>query len=211
MLSIEFSNKIELYRNKDYIKIESLSGKFIKKLGKYTFNIVNVSDITRVYVGGGTVEELSILLTKLSRITVGLLRGFKLRLRLVGIGFRSYIQEINVMNLNKNNSLLYIKKYRINRVKDYKTANKSKILVLKIGYSHERGYPIIKQTNVIREPSRLDSRTKSTLIVLKSIDKLALYQIGSEIRKLRIPNIYIGKGIKYYDEKTILKKGKRQS
>jgi len=143
---------------------------------------------------------------------LGLLRGHKLRCRLIGVGFRAYVEEHSMFNLASHINM-YIKKYRINRLNNSEFYNLSiiKILKLKIGYSHEIYYPIISQTNIVRESSRIDSRSKATILVIKGNHKSLVNQIGSEIRYLRVPNIYIGKGIKYFEEKLTLKKGKRQS
>jgi len=211
MLTYEFSNKISFFIDKEYIKIQGVSGSFVKKKGKYSFNRIKTTEGIRLFIFGGTKIEMSIILSQIVKLAVGLLRGFKLRLRLVGIGFRAYIQEVNILNLFKDSNKFNIKKYRINRLKNSENLSQTKRLKLKIGYSHESYYPIIAKTNITREPSRLESRSKATIIVIKGNNKSLLYQIGSEIRKLRVPNIYIGKGIKYHDEKLVLKKGKRQS
>ena len=52
----------------------------------------------------------------------------------------------------------------------------------------------------VREPNSLE--------VLKSIDKQALGKVAAEIRSLRPPEPYKGKGIKYSDEIIVRKAGK---
>jgi large subunit ribosomal protein L6 len=64
--------------------------------------------------------------------------------------------------------------------------------------------------SIILETSRLEGRTKGTLISLKSNSLIALNQAAAEIRSFRAPDIYKGKGIYYARERIKLKKGKRQ-
>ena len=45
-------------------------------------------------------------------------------------------------------------------------------------------------------------------LLVKGIDKQAVGQIAANIRKLRAPEPYKGKGIKYADERIIRKAGK---
>lgn len=49
-----------------------------------------------------------------------------------------------------------------------------------------------------------------TEIVLKSADKQKLGQIASEIRALRPPEPYKGKGVRYSDERVIMKEAKKK-
>jgi len=213
MLTTEFSNKIDFFMDDEYIKIQGISGSFVKKKGNYSFNRLKTTEGIRLFIFGSNRIKMSIVLLQIKKLALGLLCGFKSRLRLVGIGFRAHIQEISVSSFIRNINKLYIKKYRINRLFNFNIYDlpKIKILKLKIGYSHEIYYPIISQTNIVRESSRIDSRSKATILVVTGNNKSLVYQIGSEIRNLRVPNIYIGKGIKYFEEKIILKKGKRQS
>ena len=48
------------------------------------------------------------------------------------------------------------------------------------------------------------------LLLIKGIELQRVNQIASEIRDLREPDAYKGKGIQYYGEKLNLKKGKRE-
>jgi len=58
--------------------------------------------------------------------------------------------------------------------------------------------------------SRLEGRTKGTLISIKSNSLEALNQATAEIQKFRAPDVYKGKGIYLEQEVIKLKKGKRQ-
>ena len=52
--------------------------------------------------------------------------------------------------------------------------------------------------------------TKPTEILVTGIDKQRVGQFASEIRKLRKPEPYKGKGIKYQDEFIRRKEGKKK-
>ena len=59
-------------------------------------------------------------------------------------------------------------------------------------------------------PSRLESRSKGTLIRVEGLSRERVNQVAADLRKLRLPDSYKGKGIQYDREKLILKKGKRE-
>ena len=89
----------------------------------------------------------------------------------------------------------YKKQLEINGV-GYKAAKEGKKLVLNIGYSH----PVI-----FEEPAGITFDVPQSNIVIVSG---ANNQIASEIRGKRPPEPYLGKGIKYSDEKIRRKAGK---
>jgi len=74
-------------------------------------------------------------------------------------------------------------------------------LVLYVGYSHP----------VEIEPPKgiaFEVDTKTRQIVIKGYDKQAVGQVAADIRKVRPPEPYKGKGIKYLEEKIRRKAGK---
>ena len=82
----------------------------------------------------------------------------------------------------------------------YRAQLKVKDLVLSLGYSHEIHYPL---------PQGVDAKiTDQTKINLSCIDKQKLGQVASEIRSLRPPEPYKGKGVRYAGEHIIRKAGK---
>lgn len=82
----------------------------------------------------------------------------------------------------------------------YRAQLKGKELVFSLGYSHEVRYPL---------PQGVEAQvTDQTKLDLKSMDKQKLGQVASEIRALRPPEPYKGKGIKYADERIRRKAGK---
>lgn len=73
-------------------------------------------------------------------------------------------------------------------------------LVMSLGFSHPVKYALPKGVK-----AEVD---KQTLIVLKGADKQVLGQVAANIRGLKPPEPYKGKGIKYQDEKILRKAGK---
>ena len=76
-------------------------------------------------------------------------------------------------------------------------------LILKIGYSHDVIYNIPEDIKIFH------SKLKGTILLLKGKEKYRVNQIVSEIRSIRKPDSYKGKGIHKQNEVLILKKGKR--
>ena len=82
----------------------------------------------------------------------------------------------------------------------YRAKSQGNILELTVGFSHPVKYPI---------PDGLKIETPSqTEIVISGVDKQQVGQVASEIRAVRPPEPYKGKGIKYHDEKILRKAGK---
>jgi large subunit ribosomal protein L6 len=83
----------------------------------------------------------------------------------------------------------------------YRADLDGKNLVLNVGFSH----PVnIKPPEGIE--FEVDDRTRQ--IVVKGYDKQMVGQVAAEIRKVRPPEPYKGKGIKYLDERIRRKAGK---
>lgn len=73
-------------------------------------------------------------------------------------------------------------------------------LTIKAGYSH----PVIMEL-----PASVKGAAEGNVLTLTSIDKQAVGEIASNIRKVRKPEPYKGKGIKYTDEIIKRKQGKQ--
>jgi large subunit ribosomal protein L6 len=85
----------------------------------------------------------------------------------------------------------------------YRVALKGKdILSLYLGYSHTNDYFLPEGVTVSVEGG------KSNKITLESCDKQLLGEVAAQIRKLRTPEPYKGKGIRYSDEVVRKKVGK---
>jgi len=77
-------------------------------------------------------------------------------------------------------------------------------LKLKLGFSHEIEYTF--PTEVTITPAK----SKGTILLIKGPELTQVNQVAADIRRLRQPDAYKGKGIHYYNEILKLKKGKRE-
>ncbi|HWV56613.1 MAG TPA: 50S ribosomal protein L6 [Longimicrobiales bacterium] len=85
----------------------------------------------------------------------------------------------------------------------YRAEKRGNTLVLNVGYSHPVEYP---------EPEGITISTPSpTVIVVEGIDKAQVGQVAAEIRSVRRPEPYKGKGIRYQGEQVRRKAGKTGS
>jgi large subunit ribosomal protein L6 len=108
----------------------------------------------------------------LNNLIVGVTKGYRQRLKLVGVGFKASLKERSIF--------------------------------LKIGYSHEVIYDIPADISIIV------SKAKGTYLLIKGKEKDRVQQIATEIRALRMPDAYKGKGIHFNKQILKLKKGKRE-
>ena len=84
----------------------------------------------------------------------------------------------------------------------YRAAVQGKNLQLALGYSHDVNFPIPAGITIVTP--------KPTEITISGIDKQQVGQIAAEIRALRGPEPYKGKGVKYVDEFIFRKEGKKK-
>ena len=75
-------------------------------------------------------------------------------------------------------------------------------LNLQIGFSH----PVVKEMPV---GIKVECPTQ-TEIIIKGADRQAVGQIAAEVRAIRPPEPYKGKGIRYSDERVVLKETKKK-
>ena len=83
----------------------------------------------------------------------------------------------------------------------YKAEVKGSVLVLNMGYSHPVNFELPKGVSATVE--------KLTTIKLSSIDKELVGQVAANVRSVRKPEPYKGKGIKYAEETILRKEGKK--
>jgi large subunit ribosomal protein L6 len=84
----------------------------------------------------------------------------------------------------------------------YKAVVSGKSLRLSLGYSHDVTFPIPAAIAI--------AAPKPTEISITGIDKRQVGQTAAEIRALRPPEPYKGKGVKYADEFIFRKEGKKK-
>lgn len=107
--------------------------------------------------------------------------------------FRSLIKNM-VIGVNQG----YEKKLEINGV-GYRAAASGNKLTLNVGFSH----PVIFDL-----PEGIKAEVQGNTITLTGIDKQLVGETAAQIRKIRKPEPYKGKGIKYSDEIIRRKAGK---
>ena len=96
----------------------------------------------------------------------------------------------------------FTKELDINGV-GYKAAKQGKTLTLSLGYSH----PVVMEV-----PNGLSvTQISNTEIEISGIDKVKIGEFAANIRKVRSPEPYKGKGIKYKGEQIRRKEGKKAS
>jgi large subunit ribosomal protein L6 len=84
----------------------------------------------------------------------------------------------------------------------YKAAASNNKLNLQVGYSH----PV----NIDMPQGITVATATPTEIVIKGADRQRVGQIAAEIRAVRPPEPYKGKGIRYSDEKIVIKETKKK-
>jgi len=92
----------------------------------------------------------------------------------------------------------FTKKLEINGV-GYRAAVSGRKLNLNLGYSHPIEFPL---------PDGVTAAVEGNVITLSGIDKGLVGETAAQIRKLRLPEPYKGKGVKYSDEVIRRKAGK---
>jgi large subunit ribosomal protein L6 len=109
---------------------------------------------------------------------VGVTDGFKKELDVVGVGYKADVQ--------------------------------GRKIVFALGYSHPIEYPLPEGIDAKTE--RVNTKTSisqyQTTITLTGIDKQKLGQVAAELNRLRKPDAYKGKGVRYADKYYRLKPGK---
>lgn len=109
---------------------------------------------------------------------VGVTEGFSMQMDVVGVGYKAEVQ--------------------------------GKKLVFALGYSHpiEYSLPDGIDASAERIPSKTSINQYQTTLTLSGIDKQLLGQVAAELARLRKPDAYKGKGIRYADRYYRLKQGK---
>ena len=92
----------------------------------------------------------------------------------------------------------FSKKLELNGV-GYRVALAGNALKFNIGFSHEVVYSL---------PQGVTAMVEQNVITISGIDKQQVGQVAAEVRALKKPEPYKGKGIKYQDERIIRKSGK---
>jgi len=81
----------------------------------------------------------------------------------------------------------------------FRVAVEGKNIVMEVGFSHKVNFPI---------PAGVEAKVDKQILTLSSIDKQLVGELAAQIRRIRPPEPYKGKGIKYTDEVVRRKPGK---
>lgn len=105
----------------------------------------------------------------------------------------------HMSNMIKGVNTAFEKKLVVEGV-GYRMEVKGNSVVLNVGYSHPVELAI---------PDGIEATAEKNVLTLKSIDKDALGQFAANVRAVRKPEPYKGKGIRYEDEVVRRKQGKK--
>lgn len=92
----------------------------------------------------------------------------------------------------------------------YKADVQAKQIVFSLGFAHLIEFPLPEgiEAKAERMPTKASIQQYQTTLTLSGIDKQKLGQVAAEMHKLRKPDAYKGKGIRYADVPLKLKPGK---
>jgi large subunit ribosomal protein L6 len=109
---------------------------------------------------------------------VGVTEGFTMQMDVVGVGYKADVQ--------------------------------AKRIVFSLGYSHPIEFPLPEgvEAKAERMPTKASIQQYQTTLTLSGIDKQKLGQAAAEMHKLRKPDAYKGKGVRYAGVPIKLKPGK---
>ncbi|MGH8378674.1 MAG: 50S ribosomal protein L6, partial [Gammaproteobacteria bacterium] len=84
----------------------------------------------------------------------------------------------------------------------FRASMQGKILNLTLGFSHPVNYKVPEGIH-IETPSQ-------TEIIIKGTDRQKVGQVAADIRGFRPPEPYKGKGVRYTNERVVLKEAKKK-
>jgi large subunit ribosomal protein L6 len=128
----------------------------------------------------------------------GVTKGFEKKLEVNGVGFKVELtkaeQALEAYKRKQKDGASDVE-YAVRRLPNFK----GQILEMRLGFAH----PVFLQI-----PSNLTVTLEKNVITVTGADKQLVGQFAAEIRELKKPEPYKGKGIKYADETIVRKAGK---
>jgi len=91
----------------------------------------------------------------------------------------------------------------------YKVEAKPNVVSLALGYSHPIEFPIPKGISIKVERQSRAIQNYVATITISGADKQLVGQVAADIRSLKRPDAYKGKGLRYANEAIKLKVGKK--
>ncbi len=105
-------------------------------------------------------------------------------------------------NLIKNFSVGCFTKLKLLGI-GFKVVKNQDTLEFKLGFSHKIYYKIPKNIDIFI------SDTKDPIILISGLEFQQVMKTACEIRNLKKPDVYKGKGIRFFNEEILLKEGKK--
>lgn len=105
----------------------------------------------------------------------------------------------HVKNMVQGVETPYIKKLILDGV-GYRMEVKGKDVILTVGFSHTVSLPI---------PEGITAKAEKNVMTIESSDKEAVGQFAANVRRVKPPEPYLGKGIHYEGEVIRRKQGKK--
>lgn len=163
---------------------------------------INVKKSNNIVVFSGPLGSTRINLKKIDPLGYGAIQVNLKNINILATS-KAYLGLLKKLISNKIHGinrgfLIYLKITGIG----YRASLEKNSLLLKLGYSHDIIYNIPTSVKIFL----LDP----TSICIFGVDKNQVTQIASNLRSLRKPSVYRGKGIKLLTEKIYLKTGKRK-
>src|SRR5262245_37844769 len=91
----------------------------------------------------------------------------------------------------------------------FKADARAKAITLSLGYSHPIEFPLPEGISVKSEKQQRTIQNYVTTLVISGADKQLVGQVAADLRNLRRPDPYKGKGVRYTNEVVRLKVGKK--
>lgn len=104
----------------------------------------------------------------------------------------------NIANMVQGVTVGFTRSLEVNGV-GFRVSVQGTNVMMNLGYSHDVVYPL---------PSGVAATVEKNILTLSGMDREEVGQTAARIRKLRMPEPYKGKGIKYTDEVIRRKAGK---
>jgi len=181
----------------------------MSKIGKKTIEVP--ANITVTIEKGGTFNNLVVKVKgPLGELSQDIRKGINIELKdgIITVSReddepinRSYhgLYRSLIANMIEGVAKVYEKKLEIQGV-GYRGAQKGEAIELSLGYSHKVNYKPSLGVTV--------KMIDETNVLITGIDKQMVGQVAAEIRQLRKPEPYKGKGIRYLGEQVKRKAGK---
>ncbi len=152
----------------NWVKIQGPNGTLVKKKAE---DLVLFKNSNKLYILNADSAKYEAFLKRLYNLMLGVTNGYTMKLRMIGVGYKIFIEE--------------------------------KSVTLKLGFSHEINYVLPEGIKVFQP------KAKTPMFIIYGTELSKVAQVAAEIRKLREPEPYKGKGIRYFNEKINWKKGKK--